>query len=94
MQNDKFVQSILTGDINIFKEIKKVRGKNSNISSRIDDQVGASNIANKFASIYQNLYNKHNPGDDFTQLENEISEGLGDKDLIDADRISVDIIEK
>ena len=94
MQNDKFVQSILTGDINIFKEIKKVRGNNSNVSSRIDDQVGASNIANKFANIYQNLYNRHNLGDDFAQLENEISEGLGDKDLIDADRITVDIIQK
>ena len=94
MQNDNFVQSILKGDVNIFKEIKKVRGKNTNISSRIDDQVGASNIAEKFASIYQNLYNKHNLGNDIEQLENEISEGLDDKDLIDADRISVDIIQK
>ena len=94
MKNDKFIQSILRGGSNIFTEIKKARGKNNNISSRIDDQVGAENIARKFANIYQKLYNQHTPGGELVQLEQEITENLGAKDLIDADRISVDVVQK
>ena len=64
------------------------------ISSRIDDEVGASNIATKFARIYRSLYNQHDLGVGFVQLEREISEGLCERDVIDADRITVDIIKK
>ena len=38
IKNDNFVQSILTGGVNIFKEIKKVRGSRNSFSTRIDDQ--------------------------------------------------------
>ena len=58
IQNDKFVSSIIEGKVNIFKEIKKYRGNSSTISSRIDEEVGAENIANHFATIYRDLYNK------------------------------------
>ena len=95
MQNDKFIQSILSNSsINIFKVMKKARGNSNNISSRIDDQVGADNIASKFANIYQKLYNQHCPGDDLAQLEHDITQGLGDKGLIDVNRISTDIVKK
>ena len=94
MQNDRFIQSILRGGSNIFKEIKKTRGNNNSISSRIDDEVGAENIARKFANIYQRLYNQHTLGDDLAQLEHDVTKNLSDKDLIDVDRISVDIVQK
>ena len=55
IQNDKFVQSLLSGGSNIFKEIKKFRGKYQTYSSRIDDKVGAQNIADKFASIINTI---------------------------------------
>jgi hypothetical protein len=44
--------------VNIFEEIKKYRGVSSTVSSRIDDEVGAANIANHFATIYSELYNR------------------------------------
>ena len=53
VQNDKFVSSIINGGVNIFQEIKKYRGISSTVSSRIDDEVGAENIADRFASIYK-----------------------------------------
>ena len=94
IQNDNFVQSILTGNVNIFKEIKKVRGSRNSFSTRIDDQVGSSNISNKFANIYKDLYNQHEHGDTILELEHEITERLGDHNLIDAEKISVQLVEK
>ena len=58
LKNEKFLNSLLEKDGNFFKELKKFRGKSCNISSCVDGQVGASNIANKFASNYRDLYNK------------------------------------
>ena len=57
IQNDKFIQSIIQGGSNIFAEIKRFRGKSSNCSSRIDGEVGSTDIANRFADIYSQLYN-------------------------------------
>ena len=94
IQNDKFVEGILSGGGNIFKEIKKQRGNVKNFSSRIDDQVGAKNIANRFADIYSNLYNQHEDGTDMTETSDSISAAIGAWSLVDADRITVDIVRK
>ena len=45
-------------DGDIFKEIKKNKRECKNISSKIDDEVCAQSIADKFSSIYGELYNK------------------------------------
>ena len=58
LQNDRFVDSILQGGVNIFQEIKKFCRKSRNCSNRIDDEIGSTNIANHFAGIYSNLYNQ------------------------------------
>ena len=54
IQNDKFVSGIMSGGVNIFNEIKKFRGVTKNCSSRIDEQVGAKNIANHLPAFIQN----------------------------------------
>jgi hypothetical protein len=57
IQNDIFVNSILHGGVNVFREIKKFRGSGASCSSRIDDEVGSANISEHFANIYSDLYN-------------------------------------
>jgi hypothetical protein len=94
LQNDKFVNGILTGGANIFNEIKKHRGISKNYSSRIDDQVGAKNIANRFADIYSRLYNQHDNGVEIAELNDSISETIGDWSLPDVDKITVDLVRK
>ena len=69
IQNDKFVEGLLGGGLNIFQEIRKFRGKTRNCSSRIDNEVGAKNIANHFANIYSELYSRHEHGPEFEQME-------------------------
>ena len=62
IENDKFVNSIISRGVNIFDEIKRFRGKIKTCSSRIDDEVGSGNIANHFAGIYSELYNRVEQG--------------------------------
>ena len=53
IQNDKFVNRIIKGGSNIFREIKKFRGSGASCSSRIDEEVGSKNISNQ---VFQTLY--------------------------------------
>ena len=92
IQNDKFVQSLLSGGSNIFLEIKKFRGKCQTYSSRIDDQVGAHNIAGKFADIYSQLYNQHETDDQLDNIEEQIKMKIDGNSLIDIDRITPDVV--
>ena len=55
MQNDRLLESLVQGGCNIFQEIKRLRGKQTSISSRIDDEVGPTDISNHFAKIYEYL---------------------------------------
>ena len=93
IQNDKFVQGILNGGVNIFNEIKKFRVAFRNSSSRVDDQVGSKNISNRFAEIYSDLYNQHELSE-LDELEKSIGEKVSDLSLIDVDKISVNLVKK
>ena len=91
IQNDKF---LVNGGTNIFQEIKKFRGVIKNCSSRIDGEVGAKNIANKFADIYSQLYNTHEHGPELEQLSEKINAGVGTCSLAHVNRITPQLVKK
>ena len=93
MQNDRFVQGILSGGVNIFREIKRHIGKPNNISSRIDDQVGAKNIANKFASNYNKLYNQNENGAVLEDVKDSIARAIEANSIVEADKITSDVVK-
>ena len=76
IQNDKFVDNLLHVGANIFEEIKKSRGKASTFISRIDDEVGAHNITEHFADIYEELYNKVNLGSKFDKVCSDVLDSV------------------
>ena len=94
IQNDKFVQGVLGGGVDIFREIKKFRGKTNNCSSRIDDQVGSVNIANHFAGKYSDLYSSHMHGPEFVRMEENINDAVGQDCIADVSRITVEVVKK
>ena len=94
IQNNKFVQSLLGGKASIFQEIKRFRGSGAGLSSRIDDEVGGKNIANHFAEIYSDLYNKVDLGDDFDQLCNQVNQEVGEHSLTQVDKINEDLLKQ
>ena len=94
IQNDKFIQSIIDGGSNIFSEIKKFRGKCKTKSSRIDDEVGSENIANRFAGLYSQLYNTHGQGEELEQLSGLIHAGVDQSSLVQIDCITHDLVKE
>ena len=78
IQNGKFVNSLVDGGVDIFREIKKCRGSVATCSSRIDDEVGSANISNYFAGIYSDLYRKVELGHQFEELCMEINLEVGE----------------
>ena len=93
IQNDKFLQGLLNGGANIFSEVKKFRGVSKTCSSRIDEDVGAKNIANRFADIYSQLYNSHDHGPEFDQLSSDIHAGVHQSSTVLVDRITTDLVK-
>ena len=77
IQNDKFLSKVIKGDVNIFDEIKKFKGKVKKWSSTIDGEVGANNIARHFADIYKNLYNQADQGQKIINLQENINRKSG-----------------
>ena len=55
--NNKFVEACLNGGIDIFKEIKNLKGQSSKVPSNIDGNHTPMDISNHFKDIYSDLYN-------------------------------------
>ena len=94
LQNDKFVSSITKGGVNIFQEIKKYRGVRSTISSIVDEEVGATNIANHFATIYSGLYNKVELGDRLENISRDLEENINAQSQYQVDRVTKDLVKE
>ena len=67
LKNDKFIESISDDNKCIFQEVRRLRKKKNCLSSRIDDSVGSTNIANHFSTLYSELFNSR--GEDDIQLQ-------------------------
>ena len=70
------MDNLLHGRANIFEEIKKSRGKASTFINRVDEEVGAHNITEHFADIYEELYNKVNLGSKFDKVCNDVFDSV------------------
>ena len=94
IQNDKFVHSIIKGGVNIFSEIKKFRGSSKQCSSRIDEEIGASNIAGHFANIYSGLYNQAEQSQSFVDICAQVNHGVARSSSDQINRIDEELVAK
>ena len=94
IENDKFVNSIISGGVNIFDEIKRFRGKVKTCSSRIDDEVGSGNIANHFAGIYSELYNRVEQDRELKNLQDELDNKVQAGDMFEVNRVTEDVVKQ
>ena len=94
IRNEKLANALLNSDGNIFTEIKKLRGKSTNFSSRIDNKVGVHDIANHFATTYDSLYNKITLDDKFESVRNKVLEKVNEASLGQYHRITEAVVAK
>ena len=92
--NNKFVESVKDGGVNIFDEVKKFRGVNKTCSSRIDGEVGADNIASHFAGQYSELYSRVELGSEFEDMCEEVERNIGLNSLDDIDRVDENLVKE
>ena len=93
IRNERLAECLLNSNGNIFQEIKKIRGKTSNFSSRIDGEVGCDRITNHFASIYSKLYNNVNLDDSFKLVENMVHQGANNASSIQLERVTEEVVK-
>ena len=92
IKNDKFVASVLEGGVNIFKEIRKLRGAGTTLSSRIDEEVGSDAIADHFASIYKDLYNRVELGTKLDKVKDNINLAITNASSSQLERINEQVV--
>ena len=94
IQNEKFLAGVVDGGCDIFKEIRKFRGKSNTSSSRIDDEVGSKNIASHFAGIYSELYNRVENGTKLGEISDRINSGIDNMSRAQLNRIDEELVKK
>ena len=81
IKSNKFLQACLNGGVDIFKEIKKHRGKNGQLPNNVDGFVGDENISNHFKDIYTDLFNSVPSNDELKEILQTININLCPDDL-------------
>ena len=72
--------------------IKNLKGLE--VSSRIDNVAGSSNIADHFAGKYKDLYSKCEQGQDFQNLSHNIEDNIDEDDIEEVMKIDEDLIRE
>ena len=91
MKNNKFVEACLNGGIDIFKEIKTIRGKTKKVPSKIDSKANPEDIASHFKDIYENLYNSEPSADEVNEMNKNLN--LNEEDLSIVDLVNAELIK-
>ena len=93
IKNKKLVENCLEGENDIFAEIKRQRGKETEESVTIDGADGA-NIPNKFADVYEELYNRENDRNNLEEILNNINNNIGNEANIEIEKINPALIKE
>lgn len=95
IKKHKLLQSMCSSDRDFFNEIKRIRGHAKTVSSTIDGLHDNEQIADKFSSKYQKLYNS-NPSDtnELNHMMDSLNQLLQDSDSYKHCIINIDHIHK
>ena len=93
IKNKKLVENCLEGENDIFAEIKRQRGNETEESVTIDGAVGG-NIPDKFADVYEELFNRENDRENVEEILSTINNNIGDEAHIEIDKINPALIRE
>ena len=93
IKNRKLVENSLEGENDIFAEIRRHRGKDTEESVTIDGANG-ENIPNKFAEVYEELYNRENDGQTVNEVLDSINNDIGNEASIEIEKINPALIKE
>ena len=94
IKRDKFVDACVSGDKDLFKEIKKMRGRDNIISSKMDGKTSPEDIADHLKDLYHGIYNRTGSSAPLENLFKKVDEKVNDDCLGDVDKVTPDLIAK
>ena len=87
------IENCLDGENDLFAEIKRSRGKEATECVTIDGANGES-IPNKFAEVYEELYNRENYRNEMEEFLTTINAEIGNEPKVEIDRINPNLIKE
>ena len=94
MERENFLESLLSSSGDIFKEIRRFRGKAQTVSSKIDNATEATAIANVFAEKYKNLYNNRNISSNHVLIESQIDVEISNESMKTVEKIDTNVVKE
>ena len=94
IRNDKLVDALISGDTDLFVEVKKFRESKKEVASVIDEHLGPQNIANHFGKQYKNLYNQQDSSNDMENLLEDLNISVEDDEIIYAEAITSKLVKE
>ena len=94
IKRDKFLESALEGDKNLFEELRRLKGAAQKGASKVDGHTDPERIADHFKDIYQGLYNRTGSKEPLENLLHEVNTDIEDQDILDVKKVTPEFIQK
>ena len=93
LKNNKIIENCMENDNDLFREIKKQRGRNVDEEVTIDGKAG-DEIPETFATIYGELFNRENDDENISRLLNNINQNIANDDLLEVRKVNPNLVKE
>ena len=93
LRNQKIIENCVENDTDLFSEIRKQR-KNNNTDEVTIDGASGEEIPGRFATIYNELFNRGKDDDKIDAMKIELERGISRDDVSETDRINSEVIKE
>ena len=93
LKNKKTVENCFENDVDLFGEIKRQRN-NENADDVTIDGASGSDVPEKFAEVYKELFNRSKDEDKIEEMKTNINRKINQNDFIEIDRINSSTIKE
>jgi hypothetical protein len=94
IKRDRFIESCLSGDCDLFNELRKFKGTPQKLISKIDGHTDSETITDHLKSIYEKLYNRTGSSEPLENLFDEVSSKVSEDNLEDVDKVTPGLIKE
>ena len=92
MWQNKLLDACINGNGDIFKEIKKLRASKPVVAASMDGV--KVDIAGHFKTIYSELYNSVNDGDDLVKIADEVESKINSLSALDVEKVTPEVVKE
>ena len=94
IKRDRFIESCLPGDIDLFKELRKFKGTPEKVVTKIDGYTDPVSITDHLKGIYERLYNRTGSSEPLERLYEEVDCQVTSDSIAEVDKVTPDLIKK